>query len=270
MQDLFRQPQAIAQLSWYLVPLLVLAASLLGSTHCVGMCGGIVMALPARKPVQIGYHLGRLVGYLMLGALAGLAGDFLLSQGALLSKASSVLMALLLFGVAYNIWRGRAVHFQLPAWMNRLLQRPMGKALKESREHPWMGVGVGLLSMFLPCGWLYTFVLGALLTRNFWLGAAYLVAFWAGTVPLLAVGPTLVSKWLASRPVRQRQIVASIFILAGLLTVYGKFGKPLPVDAQHLANPAMPVKMHHGHGGMNHEGMKHMPQGEMPPGDRHP
>lgn len=254
MLDLFKHPQAIAQMSWYLVPILVFVASILGSTHCVGMCGGIVMALPANRPAQVGYHLGRLIGYLMLGLLAGLAGDFLLSRGAFLSKASSIFMAVIMFGLAYKIWRGKSVHFELPHWLGKILQRPMGKALKDVREHPWMGLAVGWLSMFLPCGWLYTFVLGALLTRNMWLGGAYLVAFWAGTVPLLAVGPTLVNKWLSARPIRQRQVVASIFIMAGLFTVFGKFGNALPVNAGHLKNPDTPIMMHHG-GHHDHKGM---------------
>ena len=87
--------------SWWL-PGLVFAISLLGSMHCVGMCGGLIMALPQQPRVLVSYHLGRWLGYLSLGALAGLAGDFLLQQGNLLSKLSALLMALMMNIVAVD------------------------------------------------------------------------------------------------------------------------------------------------------------------------
>jgi len=245
--DLFSQPQLLAQQVWYLVPGLVLVASLLGSTHCVAMCGGIVMALPAQKSAQLAYHLGRLSGYLLLGALAGSAGGFLLQQSGWLNRVATVMMALLLFALALQVWRGRSVHLSLPPGLNQLFQGSMGRALQASRKRPWLGsLAVGWLSMFLPCGWLYTFVLGALLTGSFWLGALYLIAFWVGTVPFLALGPALLSQWFKRSSERQRQWVASLFVLAGLLTLSGFWGRSLPIDASHLADPSQPLRHQHG------------------------
>jgi len=57
---------------------------LLGTVHCLGMCGGIVAALSVRAPgippassrwLPIAYHAGRLTTYSAAGALAGGVGS---------------------------------------------------------------------------------------------------------------------------------------------------------------------------------------------------
>lgn len=253
MLDLIKNPQALGALSSSLVPILVLIASFLGSSHCVSMCGGIVMALPAGRLTQTAYHLGRLLGYLSLGALAGWAGQSILNLGLWLTRVSSLLMAAVMLHFAYQLWRGRSVHLPLPSFVERWLQTRLGEALVASRKAPWKGLLVGLLSMFLPCAWLYTFVLGALLTQSYVAGALFLFAFWLGTVPLLALGPALLQRWLKNRSLLQRQIVASLFIVAGMITVLGKWNTPLPIGEAHLDNPAQSVE-HAGHGGHHHAG----------------
>ena len=56
----------------------VLLASLLGSPHCAGMCGGFVCFYSGQDGrgqtrAHAAYNLGRLVSYLVLGLLAGSA-----------------------------------------------------------------------------------------------------------------------------------------------------------------------------------------------------
>ena len=54
----------------------------LGSAHCVGMCGPIVLALPFKSPVRwrfiakrILYHTGRISVYALFGLMFGFLGD---------------------------------------------------------------------------------------------------------------------------------------------------------------------------------------------------
>ena len=65
----------------------ILVASLLGSVHCAGMCGGFVCfyAAGARTTLatHVAYNLGRLVSYLLLGVMAGLVGMSVDRAGAL-------------------------------------------------------------------------------------------------------------------------------------------------------------------------------------------
>ena len=58
-----------------------LVLGLLGSLHCIGMCGPIAFMLPlnrrnlARQWTQLGlYHLGRLFAYGLIGLVFGLIG----------------------------------------------------------------------------------------------------------------------------------------------------------------------------------------------------
>ncbi len=65
----------------------VLLASLLGSPHCAGMCGGFVCFYAGQGGrgqalAHVAYNLGRLASYLLLGALAGLLGQTLDQAGA--------------------------------------------------------------------------------------------------------------------------------------------------------------------------------------------
>jgi len=63
---------------------------LLGGTHCVGMCGGLVAALTvnapgqARRqwPIHLAYNLGRVSSYTLAGTLLGALGStgFLLNR----------------------------------------------------------------------------------------------------------------------------------------------------------------------------------------------
>ena len=59
-----------------MVPFAIIAASIIGSIHCVGMCGALAMTAGAQsKKGLANYHIGRLLGYFSVGALAGFLGS---------------------------------------------------------------------------------------------------------------------------------------------------------------------------------------------------
>ena len=58
----------------------VLVASVAGSLHCVGMCGGLMLAVSAPKKRWF-YHVGRGVSYATIGLLAGFLGSGLYHSG---------------------------------------------------------------------------------------------------------------------------------------------------------------------------------------------
>jgi sulfite exporter TauE/SafE len=225
---LIEHPEHLAHVSaGALVPLLVLLASLAGSLHCVGMCGGIMAVLPPRPLTQIQYHLGRLMGYLTLGALAGHAGHWLLGHQRQLMLLSAGLLGLTFAWLGWRLWRGDTAHVALPKWLQAPLHKLMGYSLTQARQEVRAaGLMVGLLSVFLPCGWLYTFILGAVATQDMWAGAAFLFAFWLGTVPALTVGATLLNQILPRLGVRGRRISATLLMLAGTLLIYVKLASP--------------------------------------------
>lgn len=206
MSDLFDNPGG------WPVPILVLGASLVGSWHCVGMCGPLMVTLTSKGRGQVSYHLGRLIAYLLLGVVAGWAGE-----RALLSEWKYVvtvpvfsMVALILVGVGWSMFRGRAPHVSSPIY---------GWFLSRGRiRNPFV---VGTLSGLLPCGWLYSFVLAAVAVGGVWNGVLILGLFWLGTVPALAVAHATLSRVIRRVSSRARLSVAALsLLLAGGVTVY--------------------------------------------------
>lgn len=210
------------------IPTAVVAASLLGSGHCVGMCGGLVLACARTKRDWVAFQLGRLSGYLALGALAGTLGSYFFSENRETTTwidrlswvaALGLSWAFVIMGV--RIWRGRPIHFAvvpksiLSFWYNKYARRP---------------AFAGLLTSLLPCGWLHSFVLGAVAARSIWGGAGFLFAFWLGTLPALSLSPWLVRR--VARPLvhRSPRLAALLLIGIGLLSLGSRI-RPMITEA---------------------------------------
>jgi sulfite exporter TauE/SafE len=96
-------------------------------------------------------------------------------------------------------------------------------------------VAIGLLSVFLPCGWLYMFAITAAGSGSALWGAGIMVAFWLGTVPVLAslgIGVQAFAGTLGRRvplATAVMVILLGVFMLAGQVTIRaGAFEEPLP------------------------------------------
>jgi sulfite exporter TauE/SafE len=72
---------------------------------------------------------------------------------------------------------------------------------------------------FIPCGWVYIFVIGSVATKSPFYGAAILFIFWLGTVPVLSTFPFLYKKGMGSAPRRLTVIAGIILILVGLVNL---------------------------------------------------
>ncbi|WP_410498286.1 sulfite exporter TauE/SafE family protein [Chitinibacter sp. S2-10] len=172
-------------------------AGLLGGGHCIGMCGGIVTAfslqLPAgaRWPYLLGFNLGRLAGYALIGAILGALASFA-TLGALQSVKIGLFFAanLLLIGLGLYIagWSRALTRIEAlgqPIW--RRVQ-PLMRTLLPIRSI-WQTPLIGLLWGWIPCGLVYTASLSALASANAISGAGVMLAFGLGTLPnLLLMG----------------------------------------------------------------------------------
>jgi sulfite exporter TauE/SafE len=200
----------------------VLGASLAGSAHCVSMCGGIVVATARGPRSWVAYHLGRLAGYLVLGAVAGHLGGRLLdassSQRWVGLLAATFLGAGLIVAGA-RVWRGRLPHIQVVS------SRVLGLLYAKARGNAALS---GLLTALLPCGWLHVFVLGAAGTQGARAGAGLLLLFWVGTLPALAAAPWVVKQVLRPAARRAPRLAAVLLILAGVATVGARVTPLIP------------------------------------------
>lgn len=158
-------------------------AGLLGSFHCLGMCGPlsmVVLGKPQGKFLMptFSYHGARILSYALLGALLSLVG-MKINQQILFSFSFWLLvlaLVLYLFGFVIPIPPGM---IRLQAWTLK----------KISPRAPWIrGMLLGLFSPLLPCGLLYAILAASLSAGSSWQAAAWMAAFALGTIPLLAGG----------------------------------------------------------------------------------
>ncbi len=230
----------------------VFMVGLLGSVHCVGMCGGIVSAfsaLPAasrpfpvalvvQRPADgaaraLAYNTGRIASYMVAGAMAGVSG--MQAGGYWLANLMLVALGLYLM----NAWNGLTRLEVLGRGLWRHAQ-PLIKSLMPYDSQLKM-LALGGLWGWLPCGMVYSVLLTAMLTGSAAGGAAVMLAFGLGTLPvLLAMG--LMGDHL--RGALQRPVVrfgAGMVVLAfGVLgLVRAASGEPLGwIDALCLAGSA--------------------------------
>jgi sulfite exporter TauE/SafE len=183
-----------------------------GLTHCATMCAPFVLAQAGATASRsaaggmlarlsgaalLPYHLGRMLGYGALGAVAGgTAGLVTQVTGlrfllALLLLAAALLMAAQALLRLPERWRPAGLHLPalpgpggwLAARIGGLLAAPTGLR----------GVALGLALSALPCGLLYAALAGAAATGSALAGAIAMASFVAGTVPSL-VGVALLGR----------------------------------------------------------------------------
>ena len=201
---------------------------ILGSFHCVGMCGPIALALPAGRGTgwsfvagRLLYNGGRLLTYTGLGALAGVFGKSLQLAGLqqTLSLVSGGLILLLVVVPATALGR-----FRQAAGLERLLgkvKHTMGRLF--SRRGSWALGAIGLLNGLLPCGFVYLALAGALSMPTVAGAMGYMLLFGLGTFPLMLllswsgklVRPRLRHSFNRAVPYAAT-VLALLFLLRGL------------------------------------------------------
>jgi sulfite exporter TauE/SafE len=212
-----------------LIPLAVFGASLLGSTHCVGMCGGLAVSVGRDSKSTLLYHLGRLTGYLWLGTMAGALGAATLgaAEFSVVSWIATALLAFAFIQMGVNVWRGKGSHlFALPSRFSKALHQVAG-------DNPY---SIGAFSALLPCGWLHGFVLTAAAVQSPLKGALVLFLFWVGTVPALSLSPWLIRKILQPIALKIPKATAILLISAGVLSLFVR-ASPLIKRLNHQPPP---------------------------------
>lgn len=218
----------------------VLIASLLGSLHCAGMCGGLVLfavgadgQLRKQTRLHTAYHAGRGLAYTALGLAAGAIGAATdigtrLNSGVRTSAIiAGVLMVLLGVGaLAQNLGLiGKII--KPPKALEKTAQAAHRRAFGLKPLH--RAAAVGLLTPLLPCGWLYAFVVVAAGTGSPLFGAAVMASFWMGTLPLMGLLGLGLQK--LTGPLRERlpALTSIIVITLGVMTALGRVNIPTVV-----------------------------------------
>lgn len=174
---------------------MALFTALLGSGHCLGMCGGLVAALSLSPHgregglfFQLFYHLGRIATYTLLGVLVGWLGSTL----ALTTTLGAVTRSLLIFSDLFVIVLGLGTAGFWKKYTLGQLEfqgqvRLLSGSIKRLRMIPATAsaLPIGLLMGLLPCGFLYAMVLTAAQSASPVQGGLIMLAFGVGTIPAL-------------------------------------------------------------------------------------
>ena len=209
-----------------------LMIGLLGSTHCLGRCGGIASSLSLALPVGpgyrwrqaqllVGYNLGRILSYTTIGLIAGLLGGTVVeafpNAGMILRTLAGVILILL--GMAIAQWWSGVMQIERigePVWkrLAPLTQKFM-PVDRLSRALP-----LGFIWGWLPCGLVYSTLAWALAQGNATTSALIMFTFGLGTLPAMVATGLLARQVMRLRQSRFFRNLAGIgLILFGIWTI---------------------------------------------------
>ena len=212
--------------------LLIAVSGLLGSSHCLGMCGGFALALGAgsrgwaRALVrQVVYGLGRVFTYTIGGAAAGWLGRYWENRSAGVVEVQALLC--LAAGLLLLVQGLSAVGWLRLAWLSGrnsscCWAELFGSLLRDTRAvSVFLG---GVLNGLLPCGLVYAFLALAATAGSLSRGALTMFCFGLGTIPVLAgagMGGALLGATFRHRLLT---VAGWCLVLTGVLTLSRGFG----------------------------------------------
>ena len=207
------------------------AVLMLSLSHCIGMCGGFVIAYNAKLAKaskskaflsSLLYQISRICAYILLGALGGKFG----SAVAFSSRAEGYMkfvvgILLIIFGVAL-IKRGELLKFiENQKIYNVFLAKPFKFAL--SRDDTFGFMLLGFLNGLLPCGLVYTYLAMAIMSADAMQGAILMAMFGVATLPVMLTFSTIVN-FINEKFSRIMLFVSAFIIIAfGIYQAYKGF-----------------------------------------------
>ena len=206
---------------------------LLGSFHCVGMCGPIAFMLPVsrdnslKKFLQVFlYHLGRLTAYSLIGLAFGLVGKslYLFGMQQQLSIAMGVLMIAVIIIPTETFSK---YNFSKPLYrLIGKIKSSLGAALK--KKTPDTFLTIGFLNGFLPCGLVYMAVFGAIASGQLLQSSMYMLFFGLGTIPLMTTAVYFSSMLNGVVKRKISKFIPVFVVLIGLLFIMRGLGLDIP------------------------------------------
>jgi len=200
--------------------IMLFAAGLLTSVHCISMCGGINLSqsigyindspqpeskIDRLKP-GLCYNAGRVISYTAIGGIVGVIGSAVSLPGrasGIVSIAAGAFMILMGINMLNIFMPLRKFIPRIP----RFIESKVNKG--KTNRGPFV---VGLLNGFMPCGPLQTMQIYALGTGSFILGALSMFFFSIGTVPLM-FGFGAASTFLSRKFTKKMMKVSAVLVM---------------------------------------------------------
>jgi sulfite exporter TauE/SafE len=206
---------------------------LLGSFHCIGMCGPIAFVLPldrtskAKTAFQTTlYHLGRLLSYSLIGILFGLIGKGLYLAG--FQQRLSILMGLIMI-LAVIIPVKVFNRFNLTKPLYKIIakvKQQLGLYLKKKSDKSIFLIG--FFNGFLPCGLVYMALVGSIAASNAFSGSFYMFLFGLGTIPMMTLAIYAGNFLTLSLRNKIQKVIPVFVVIIGLLFILRGLGLGIP------------------------------------------
>ncbi len=185
------------------------STGILGSLHCMGMCGPLVLALPQSSGHRaLIYHIARIMAYATLGVLMGLLGQSLNWAG--LQQSISIGAGILIVLLGFGLLKRRS---SWPPFMMHIYQRIYQK------EGLGASFGMGYLNGLLPCGMVYVALSASLAAGSIWSSMSFMLVFGLGTWPMMLGISWSKKLWKPSWRVSFNKWVPVLTVVIGLLFV---------------------------------------------------
>lgn len=214
---------------------------LLGSGHCLAMCGGIMGALSLRSARQgngqglalaadlVRYNLGRLFSYTVLGVALGLLGATVVWMASPAQVLLRTVAGFMLIGMGLHVaglWHGITIVERAGSRLWRNAQQKLSSRRQE--QALLLGMGWGLL----PCGLVYGTLAWAAASADPVRAGQIMFAFGLGTLPMVMTGGYLAGRLgaLLRSPV-WRRTAGLLMVVFGVWTLVAG----LPHGAAHGA-----------------------------------
>ncbi len=219
-------------MSWLtLSPALIIG--LLGSLHCVGMCGPLVLLLPIQQQnaykrafAALLYAIGKAITYAFFGIIFGLIGQSFVAFGWQQALSITIGVLMLLAGLI-NLLQVRSITLEVKlSNAFAFIRNALSKSIrKEGISSLFL---FGMLNGLLPCGLVYTAAAASIETGSTINGALFMFLFGLGTLPMMwsviLFGATIQTRFRN----QLKRIIPITLLLMGTLLLLRGLGLGIP------------------------------------------
>lgn len=230
--------------------IIAFSLGLLGSLHCIGMCGPLVLSYAQHQEDSIfqnfltglKYHSGRIMVYALLGMLFGALGSFLILVQ--MQKYLSIILGLILILSFLYVRKSNFVVRHLPFIdkLNNTFNSLINKLFQ--RFHKMGAFVMGLINGLLPCGLVYLAIAGAITLGGTLDGIVFMALFGMGTMPALlslTLGVQLIKPSIRTK---FRKLLPYVNLLFGIFLLYRGIVVELPTDLNFIEAINDPIMCH--------------------------
>ncbi len=210
----------------------IITIAFLGSFgHCIGMCGGIVIAYTSAKIdpkssktmqsiAHLIYSLGRVTTYTAMGAIFGAIGGVLSFNGIAIATLTIIAGIFMILAGLSLIGKLKFLtilehSFAKTSWYQKIFREVISSKSLTSFYI------LGLINGLLPCGLVYFFAVTAASTGSPLWGAFVMLVFGLSTIPSLFALGIFAGIFTKSSIRKTAMSLASIIVIAyGIYTIY--------------------------------------------------